>query len=783
MKIYFLFILFVFNLSFSQEKTGTEKAENKESNNTFEANVLNPLQKNQLYFEKVFLHINKTSYLIDDTIWFKAYVGDSKNNPSGKTSRLKVNLLNSSGKIIESQNIFIHKGTGKGQFVLNDSLQSGIYYVQAFTNYMRNFGEQNTFIQEITILNTAIPQKNISKNNYDVQLFPEGGYLLEDTENILAVKALLNGAGCSFTGKILNEKKQEIAHFKSEYLGMTKCSFFYKTNEIYTAEIKTKDTLITIALPNPQKTGLIFSAENTKPDVINLNIRTNKNSLSEIKKSSYKLLFHQRNQIIDYFEIPELQSLNYSVELERKNFFEGVNTITLFKNNQPVAERIFYNKTDNKIDVSLEKGGILNDSVVCKIKLDKAANARLSVSVLPLSSLALTPSQNIKSAYLLSPYVKGFIEDPGYYFSSESVSKNQHLDLLLLTQGWTQYTLEEMISDLNPVYQYDFEAGIKLTGKVYPLPTNQLALLTEDDHIIDKIFLNGKKDFSFNNLLLYNGDRVKISFVDDKNEALKPENLEFDVVQSQSDTFKYKLTNASGEILNPDLQSNFYKSGAIKLEEVNITAKNKKYIERKKIIQKYRSIVFDIGKYYDLEIASHFKSKDLRDFLSFDQDVKLVNWNGTEYYLETGIQREAALYIDGKQISSGELSSGLSLKIEDIANILVQPIRGNKIYQVFTTENYKKDIIELFKEYVIKNGFNKEKKYYSPIYNFDNQNFSNLTEIDWKPDLTIENNTEASFNVPLLKNLNGYLFSIQGFTSDGRLISKTITFEDKEISE
>ncbi|PBJ14266.1 hypothetical protein [Flavobacterium sp. ACN6] len=769
--ISFIITICVYGVSFSQENAVKNFQINSSPKESFLDSVIEPLKKNQLYFEKVFLHTNKTSYFIDDILWFKAYVGDISNKPSLKTTRVNVNLLDIKGKLIQSQNVFIYKGTGKGQFVLNDSLKTGVYYLEAATNYMRNFGDDNTFIQEINILNNISEKQTALKNKYDVQLFPEGGYLLENASNTIGLKSLLNGKGIDYSGKITNTKNQEVASFKSEFLGMTKCSFVYEPNQIYTASVNINDTLIKIQLPLAQKTGILLNVDNNQSENLKLSIQTN--PASEIKTNRYKLLFHQKNNILDYVEIQNLASLN--LELDKKNFYNGINTVTLFKDNQPIAERKFYIEKETEPTIALEKTSVENDSINYKLKISQLGqniNANLSTSILPLNTSNYTETNSIKSAFLLSPYVKGYIENPAYYFNTKNEQRNQHLDLLLLTQGWTQFTLHEMIADLNPVYKYDFEAGFKLKGNVSSLPANHLALLTTDNVIIDKIFLNGKKDFNFNNLLIYKGDAVKISFVNNNSEALKPEKIQFDIPQ------KVLLRNLNIEsrtkqtaVLNEDLWNDMYTAGSIKLDEITVNAKNKRYTDRKKLIKKYKPLVFDIGKYFDLEIAPHFKNKDLMYFLSFDQDVKLVNWKGQETYLETGIDKEAALYIDGERITAGQLS-GVSLQIKDIENIMLQPIRGNKIFQVFTTQNYKNNIVELFNEYVITDGFDKEKKYYSPIYAFDADKYSNWTEIDWKPDLQTNNNGELFFKVKA--NPQGYLFLIQGFSKDGSLISESI---------
>ena len=134
--------------------------------------MLAPLKKNSIPQEKIFVHVNKTSYFVDDIIWFKAYVANSDNSPSLQTTNLTVNLLSSEEGLIFTKNIFIFKGTGIGQFELNTSLMPGKYYIQAYTNNSRNFGDSFVYLQEIKVLGENEEKGNLEKPYYDIQVLP-----------------------------------------------------------------------------------------------------------------------------------------------------------------------------------------------------------------------------------------------------------------------------------------------------------------------------------------------------------------------------------------------------------------------------------------------------------------------------------------------------------------------------------------------------------------------------------------------------------------------------------
>lgn len=755
---------------------------------SFEALVVKPLMENQLFFEKVFVHTNKTMYWLDDTIWFKAYVVSNENIPSFKSTLLYVNLLDNEGNLLESKNVLLNKGVGVGQFELTGNLKSGTYFIQSYTNYMRNFGDTNYYAQKLTIINEPIAAQNRanSKPVYDIQILPEGGYLLKEAENVIGIKALANNQSIDFTGQIFDSKNKEVASFTNIHLGMTKCSFYYKASEEYTAKISLNDTIIKKKLPKAKAHGIAMQVHSNDTDSLYIHLKTNTYSLNN-NKNSYTLLFHQKHKLIDYAKVILEDTTRLKLKVNKLEFPNGVNTVTVFNEvNQPVLERKFFiERSDKTVELTLKKEAVLNDSIAYKLcvvtpELKKTIASHLSISVLSIDdNFSLNNPVSIKSAFLLSPYLKGHIENPGYYFNKKFKNRLRYLDLLLLNQGWVQYSTKELIAELNPKYSYNFELGFNLKGTISPLYTNNLALLTDKDEVIDKIYLNNKKDFNFNKLLVYKGDKVKLSFVSAENEAIKPKDIVIDSTEYSHMNFKdFAKTKhsilKSSVAVNKELWEDFYNKDATRLETVNLTGKKRSeaYIKRKKLIDKYRKITFDIGKYMVLDIPKSYidKKRDLMDYLLYNEGVNLTHLNG-EWFLQVGFKKEAMLIIDGKRILSEELQ-GVLLAMEDIENIMMQPIRGNRIYQVFTTDNYKKGIQELFQGFTILNGYSKSKRYYTPLIE---NNVLPVKEVDWKPELKTNKEGVSTFKIKKDAYKKNYRFLIEGISTEGHLISDVIS--------
>jgi hypothetical protein len=761
------------------------------------------MQKNPHLKEKVYVHTNKTSYFNDDVIWFKAYVGDSINLPSIETRVLEVELFDDQGNHVFDRKIAITGGTGHGQFELNDAVPPGKYYLRARTNYMRNFGEEYRYLQEIEIFGEKVTNRSTEEHiNYEIQFLPEGGQLIEDVQNTLGIKATVNGRGIDFQGTIIDEEGKTVSTFSSEHEGMGKCSLVYEKGKTYLARIKVQDTHIEQALPKALAKGVSLQADNSDGENLKVYLKTNEGTFYDQVYSNYKLLFHQDRQLFQLVSVARLDSITGLIETNKNIFLDGVITATLFANDEPIAERKFFIETDRKKPfVSLEKSSIDNDSITYTL-LARGQNeklmADLSVSVLSKTSEVADLNNTIKSSFLLTPYVKGHIENPGYYFNPSNEKRKEHLDLLLLTQGWTGYTLKEMIEKKSPIEKYAFETGFELKGKIdEDTKRKNVVLIPDNFRILDKAKLEGNPDFNFQNLDVFKGDTVRVAYQNWLGKIIKPEKIVYDTVQKKTVATlnvpkRFKIANAKNNAVYPSDKTNgtglVYTTdnqlqnldGIIGLDEVIVTEKQRdeKYFERRKIIEKYEPLVSNIGTYYDLpipEVASKYNAS-LMDLIGL-QGYRLRTNNNVQYELLGPLSRKgpktAYLFINGRLMQPEELTS-IQLHMKDIANIMVSNLgTSGVIFQVFTAET----TIELFDRFVIKNGYDRAKKYYTPLSTFEQSKPKDLLEIDWKPNLKTDEKGEVFFKILKNSKTRGLLFSIQGFSEKGHLISERIVQE------
>lgn len=125
---------------------------------------LNDFRKNRPQ-EKVYLHFDKPYYAAGDEMWFKAYlVNASSNSPSTLSNIVYVELIDGLDKTVKQLILSKETGNFNGSFKLNDTLPEGNYRVRAYTNWMRNLGEDFFFVRNFEIGNVRLSTVTMTAN-------------------------------------------------------------------------------------------------------------------------------------------------------------------------------------------------------------------------------------------------------------------------------------------------------------------------------------------------------------------------------------------------------------------------------------------------------------------------------------------------------------------------------------------------------------------------------------------------------------------------------------------
>ncbi len=206
--------------------------------------LLNNQESNGL--EKIYLHTDRDFYFFGDTIWFRAYLLDGQSmTPDTDLQNLYVELIDNQGKIIREQVILCENGLASGNMMIPDTITSGPCLFRAYTDYLRNFGEDAFFYKQLRISKMKssfdIEEERSmvdEEEGINVSFFPEGGFLLEGIQNLVSFTAIdKRGRGVAVKGKVLDSNGSAVSIFRTDYKGMGKLFFIPQKGELYTVEI------------------------------------------------------------------------------------------------------------------------------------------------------------------------------------------------------------------------------------------------------------------------------------------------------------------------------------------------------------------------------------------------------------------------------------------------------------------------------------------------------------------------------------------------------------------
>ena len=142
-----------------------------------------------------------------------------------------------------------------------------------------------------------------------------------------------------------------------------------------------------------------------------------------------------------------------SADIPTDSLAEGVNQMTLFDGRGHIlAERLFFVNHHDLSRTLLTVNNVKKEyapfepiEIQLKLHTSLPDSTRLSISVRDHSTDESTyDNGTILTEMLLCSDLKGFVEDPGYYFEADDSIHRRDLDLLMLVQGWRRYEWREM---------------------------------------------------------------------------------------------------------------------------------------------------------------------------------------------------------------------------------------------------------------------------------------------------------------------------------------------------
>ncbi|MBD1432871.1 hypothetical protein H8B06_08550 [Sphingobacterium sp. DN00404] len=828
--------------------------------------------------EKIYLHLDKPSYTAGDTIWIKAYCTVGVENLLSNLSGLAyIELIDPAEEVVYRMKIPLVMGLGLADIALQDTITEGSYRLRAYTNWMRNAGEEFFYDRTLSIsngrsdrvlTNTSIKQdtkgqvytinlrelngdpvgdipvqfeildkgkvverkrgradgggvvsltldrrhgnamvryrfetadgRTVQKfvkatdttTSYSVQLLPEGGKLLADRTNRIAVKAV-DAGGLGIAAEVLFLSGADtVTRVQTNVLGMGATTLFPLSGSPLRAVAKFEDGMSQeIAVPTVHVSGYSLMLDNLREGRLTAELNLSDDLVDG--REFYFVVHHLGRAYLASREQMKGQQVVFSAGTA--DLPNGVLTLSVLDNRlMPIAERPFFHydtSEETPITITLDRESYsTREKVAVEIGARNEADSLLigafSASVLHLGKVdrdELEEAPNILSTLLLSSDLKGFIEKPGFYFANGNI-KRQDLDYLMLTQGWRNIDWTSL--DTVGIPPYRAEKGIRIAGH-----TKKLGRKTPEAGAIVQLFptsslleyqettadQNGY--FEFGDLLFPDSmsfvlsardtkgeDRIDITVVEEDLPGIGP-NRNIPLERSDVNALQVNQIKASNARL-AELRRAGLAEGTIMIDEVQVNHRQNRVSNRSKN-------PYGAGNADYIFTAEDFQGHTHLGQYMMDQIGSVLRWDPETGWPMGGI---GVYVLDGMSIDSIRVQSIPIDAIESV-EVLANGFYGvdpKKIIFYITTkpgnEAFNRISMPRGKTSIRPGGLYVAKTFYKPIYGataYPTAVKDLRPTIHWEPSLVINKGKHIHFDFYVSDEWGKHCIVLEGVDVQG----------------
>ena len=755
--------------------------------------------------EKLYLHYDKASYYAGETVWFKGYLMQGI-YPTDASKTVYVDWVGDNGNVLWHSVSPVVDAVTSGQFDIPADYTGNFIHVRAYTKWMLNFDTAFFYSKDLRLLvknpasAKAQPRPAVVPS---VQFFPEGGDAVAGVANKIAFKAADQwGRPVRIRGVVVDNKGQIVDSLRTRHDGMGYISFVPMQGNSYTARWKDeKGADHTTALPAAKDQGIVMQVlQNATQRIINIT------ATSELPQNLQQVHLigttGQREAFRSDINLKPGGSARRIIPAQ--GLPSGILTVTLFDADwNAIAERIsFVNNHDISFTPSMDVqhwGLSKRKRNEVKITLpDSLQPATLSISVTD-AAIEKDTSDNIISHFFLSSEIKGKVYQPAYYFSSNEDSVSQHLDLVMLTNGWRRFKWEDVAKGKFPTITYPHDSVyLTLSGKVFGAARSQLSgresivLLVKEKDSSTKMMvipINTNGNFADPDVILFDTVSVyyslKSKFLSQAEARFMTDRLPAPNYAAFSKGFTgrnpfYDTTGSFHHALMAAEQARLLaqQQGKV-LETVTVTAKQKTPVEL--MDEKYSSGLFKGGDGYQFDLVNDRTSTAYLNVFSYLQGkvagLQIGNSSGGTPSL-TWRGGSPSFYLDEVQTDADMLNG---IPVSDIAYVKVfrPPFMGgfngsNGAIAIYTRRGA--DAQNAPGRGLSANkiaGYTPIKQFYSPNYDrFDarNEQPDIRTTLYWNPMvMTTAKNHQAVITFFNNDVTQSFRVVIEGMTKDGLL--------------
>lgn len=412
--------------------------------------------------EKIYVHIDRPGYLTGETMWFKIYLTDGAfHKPSGLSDVAYLEVLDHAAQPVLQTKVSLADGKGNGSLFIPATLNSGNYIIRAYTSWMKNFSADYFFHKSISIVNAfkkPEPEPAATTAALDAQFFPEGGTLVSGVKSKIAFRVTnASGKGIAFTGALVNQQNDTVAHFNPLKFGIGSFTFTPQPGHIYRAVVREASGKIsTVKFPTVVSTGYSMHVADSLENTLHITVRSN----VQTEEPAFIYTFIHARQVIAVAEAKYIKNGVATFAVSKQDLPGGINQITIFDGNlKPLCERLYFKKPESTFTIGLKTDQTqYSNRRRVRVDLHTRHGARgkasdLSVAVYKVDSIFTEAGSTITDYFSLTSDLKGTIESPEYYRSNDALVK-EATDNLMLTHGWRRFQWNDVIANKYPIVNF-----------------------------------------------------------------------------------------------------------------------------------------------------------------------------------------------------------------------------------------------------------------------------------------------------------------------------------------
>jgi hypothetical protein len=758
--------------------------------------------------EKIYIHFDRDNYIAGETAWFKTYLY-SDYLPDTISTVLYVELLDGSSAVISRKILPVLLSTSTGQIELPDTLTTGSYHIRAYSSTMLNQDPGFIYKRDIFISgkkdNTAEAIKPAEQTTR-LEFFPEGGNLINGFTNTIAFKVTNErGFPVTVSGSIRNEKNEELTTFSCYHDGMGMFELLPSAGTKYHVLLNgdagmkkypipesTDKGIAVIIIPHPQ--GSFFEIHQQKTDAA--------------FQAAYMIGQMQHHVVFKQEFATGKEEMQGVINTQHLN--SGILQVTLFnKGGLPLAERLCF--VNNK--EYIQPAELLTDTVSFlergknrfSVLLKDTVKGSFSVSVTdPEYNLLSARQENIFSSLLLTSDLKGYIDNPAYYFSADNDSVKTALDLVMMTNGWRRFRWTELMKGIPFANAYKDPSYITLAGKANLLDSKkgfaekQLVLFitgADSTRTAQMINTDNQGYFRLDSMLFFGKAKLLFSDIRGKKSQFIEINLSGDSLNKSFIIPPFDRrplinneTLINGKQLKIGIDYNIIqKANGVMMQGVTLKVKKKTAIEE--LEEKYASGMFSgfSEKTIDLtNTAEPITQDNIFDYLQSRVPGLNILKDGADYGIyyrqSTSISMlgmiPMTLYLNEMETDAAVIST---VRANEVAMVkLFSSFAGASgngaggVLAVYTkkgTDIYNgPSIVDQLKY----SGFSVIKEFYAPDYPVDKaikEKTDKRITLDWRPNIFVNSiDPKIPFSFYNNDRTKQFRIVVEGMTNTGKLI-------------